>query len=84
MSANGQCRTINMSETRRRMVALCAAHLGVTSSEQVIQAAISALMVELAARDKGFAFALARTAGVTWDDIERMTYGEVFDQIGIK
>jgi hypothetical protein len=73
-----------MPETRRKMLALAAAHLGVTSSEVVIQASISALLMELAARDKGFAFALARCASVDWDDIERMEFSEVFDQIGIK
>ena len=84
MSArHGQCRTVNMPETRRKQLALIAAHLGVRSSEEVIQAAISALMLTLAENDPGLAYGLARTAGVEWDKLERANHREVLAALGV-
>ena len=61
-------RSIGMSQTRSRQIALAAASLGI-SSEQAIQSFITAGLLSLAGHDKAFAMALARSAGMAWDDL---------------
>jgi hypothetical protein len=64
-----QHRTIDMSEPRRRQVALAAAASNV-SSHQWIQAAITAGLLSQAANDETFALSLMRSAGIPWDTIQ--------------
>ena len=61
-------RSIGMTTTRSRQLALAAATLGL-SSELTIQSFITAGLLSLAAHDRAFAMALARSAGMTWDDL---------------
>jgi hypothetical protein len=68
MTTTPRRRTINMPEVRSKQIALAAAYLD-TDGERVIQAAISALLLTLARKDKVFAAMLARTAGVDWDEL---------------
>jgi hypothetical protein len=57
-----------MTATRSRQIALAAATLGL-SSEMTIQSFLTAGLLSLAAHDKVFAMALARSAGMAWDDL---------------
>lgn len=61
-----------MPASRSRQVALAAAYLGI-DGERFIQSSISASLLSLADHDPTFALALARTSGVEWDDLERIT-----------
>jgi hypothetical protein len=58
-----------MPAVRSKQIALAAAVLGVTG-EQCIQGFITAGLLSLAANDRIFAQALARTAGVSWEELE--------------
>jgi hypothetical protein len=58
-----------MPEIRSKQIAAAAAYLN-TDGERVIQAAITALLLSLAERDKVFASMLLRCSGVEWDTIE--------------
>jgi hypothetical protein len=64
-------RTIDMPEPRSRQVALAAAFLGI-SSEAWIQSVISAGLLALSQNDATFALALARSAGVSWENLEKI------------
>jgi hypothetical protein len=57
-----------MPASRSKQLALAAAHLGLTS-HQTIQSFITAGLLALATHDRAFAMALARTAGVTWEEL---------------
>lgn len=61
-----------MPESRRRMVALCAAYCNV-SGEAWLQSAITAAMMALAERDEMFSYMLVRASGAEWDSIEKLT-----------
>jgi hypothetical protein len=58
-----------MPEIRAKQIAVAAAYLD-TDGERVIQAAITALLLSLAQRDKVFAAMLARCSGVSWETLE--------------
>lgn len=62
-----------MLPSRARQLALAAAYLGLSDSESVIQSFITAGLLSLAEHDSTFGLALARMAGVDWDDLERIT-----------
>jgi hypothetical protein len=61
-------RTIHMPPSRAEQIALAAASLGL-SSECLIQNFITAGLLTLAERDAPLAFALARAAGATFEDL---------------
>jgi uncharacterized protein (DUF1778 family) len=65
-------RSIRMSEERRAMLAMAAAHLN-TTSEAIIQAAITAALIALASEDPTLNLMLARTAGLDWNVIEELS-----------
>ena len=59
-------RTIGMPSSRARQVALAAAYLGMTSSEDFIQSAISDAIIGIASRDRAFAAMITGAAGADW------------------
>jgi hypothetical protein len=61
-------RSINMPEVRSKQIALAAAYLG-TDGETIIQSAVTALLLSLAGADASFAAMLARTQGLSWDEL---------------
>ncbi len=65
-------RSIGMSEARSRMVANASAYLNI-SGEQFIQLAISAALMSLADNDKVFSYIIARSGGVDFDDLAKVT-----------
>jgi hypothetical protein len=69
-------RTILMPPSRAKQIALAATASGV-SSEQWIQATITAGLLSQAASDGALAMALMRSAGISWDDIRRIVKGTV-------
>ena len=73
-------RTIAMPSTRAKQITMAAAYLSV-SGEGFIQAAISAALMQLCARDKVFAVLLMRTAGVDWEAIEQAEHADVLSKI---
>lgn len=73
-------RTINMPEVRSKQIALAAAYLD-TDGEHVIQAAITALLLTLCQADQTFGAMLARTAGLSWDDLVKADSTDVLAKL---
>lgn len=73
-------RSIAMPRVRSRQVALAAAAMGV-SSEQAIQSFITAGLLSLATHDRAFAMALARTAGMDFDELATADHTEVLARL---
>ena len=69
---NSMHRTIGTTPSRSRQIALASAYLGI-DGEAFIQSSISASLLSMAEHDPTFGLALARSAGVDWDDLERIT-----------
>jgi hypothetical protein len=72
MPTTGQHRTIGQTPERARMCSLAAAHLGLPSSEIFIQSAITAALMTLGQEDPVFALMLARSAGIDWNELQKI------------
>ena len=68
-----------MPPSRARQLALAAAYLGLPDSESCIQNFVTAGLLSLSEHDSTFGLALARLAGVDWDDLERLTAKRTID-----
>jgi hypothetical protein len=73
-------RTIGMSEARSRMLACLAAYMN-TTSEILIQSAISSLLICAAQNDKILACVIARAGGVDWQELETAQHGDVLKDL---
>lgn len=69
-------RTIAMPETRSQQIALAAASLDITS-EDLIQAWITAGLLTMAEQDAPLAFALARAGGATFEQLTELARDRV-------
>ena len=73
-------RTINMPAVRSKQIALAAAQMGLTS-EQTIQSFITAGLLTLATHDPAFRYALMRTAGADWGELESADPAEMLSRV---
>lgn len=71
MSVDYRKRTIHMNTARSEQLALAAASIGV-DSEVLIQTFITAGLLAMAEADSPLAFAIARSGGASWDDLEAL------------
>jgi hypothetical protein len=71
MSIPYRKRTVHMSTARSEQLALAAASIGV-NSEILIQTFITMGLLTMAEHDSPLAFALARSGGASFDDLEAL------------
>jgi hypothetical protein len=71
MNATYRKRTIHMTTARSEQLALAAASIGV-DSEVLIQTFLTAGLLAMAEHDSPLAFALARSGGASFDDLEAL------------
>ncbi len=73
-------RTIGMSEARSRMLACIAAYMN-TTSEVLIQSAITAMLISVCENDRVLSYVVARAGGADWRELEADQHSDVLERI---